>query len=140
MTGTSRLLEARTRYYEDLRRLRGRRGLLLDLLIDGEWHSNTECAAIGGLSFNHSIYVFRREGWRIESQRKEGGAWEFRLLGKAVPPRSRKHMSRPQRAVAGAYTKAIRSGFGPDRVAEITRLVPDWMRLDPDSQETEDKR
>lgn len=140
MTEPNMLTEARARYYEDLKQLRGRRGLLLDLLIDGEWHRNTECASIGGLSFNHSLYSFRREGWLIESRRREGGVWEFRLLGKADRPPNREEMSRPQRAVAGAYTNAIRSALGPERMVEITRLVPAGMRLDRDSPEAEDRR
>jgi hypothetical protein len=139
MIETSTLLDARIRYYDDLRRLRGRRGLLLALLIDGKWHPNTECASMGGLSFNHSIYAFRREGWLIESRRGEGGVWEFRLHGKRDRLANPKEMSRPQRAVADAYTDAIRTALGPDRVAEVTRLIPGWMRLEHPDGPAEDK-
>ena len=95
MNETSKLTDAKARYYDDLKRLRGRRGLLLDLLMDGKWHPNWECASVGGLSFNDSFYAFRREGWLIESRPKRGGRWEFRLHGKAEPLQGHKPMSRP---------------------------------------------
>ena len=104
-----RLTEAQARYYDDLKRLRGQRGRLLELLLDGDWHSNHQCASVGGLSFNDSIFAFRQEGWRIESRHVRGGRWEFRLTGKAAPPDGHKPMTHPQRLVATAYTSAIQN-------------------------------
>jgi hypothetical protein len=121
------LTEAQARYYDDLKRLRGRRGALLDLLLDGQWHPNHECADIGGLSFNDSIYALRKEGWQIESRSIRGGLWEFRLLGKSDPPTGHQPMTRPQRKVAGAYAHAIRERLGADAYLDVLTALPDWM-------------
>jgi hypothetical protein len=107
-----RLTEAQALYYDYLKRLRGQRGTLLELLLDGEWHSNHKCASVGGLSFNDSIFAFRQEGWQIESRHVRGGRWEFRLLGKSAPTDGHKPMTRPQRLVATTYMTAIQQALG----------------------------
>ena len=56
------LTEAQMGYYDDLARLRGKRGDLLELLFDGKHHPNYQLAEVGGLSFNCSIAALRREG------------------------------------------------------------------------------
>jgi hypothetical protein len=124
------LTEAQARYYEDLSRLRGQRGKLMELLLDGKWHPNYECAEAGGLSFNDSIFAFRQEGWIIESRYEKGGVWEFRLVGKGEPRTGHKPMSRPQRVVAGHYMHAITESFGEDAASEIRAALPTWMRSD----------
>lgn len=131
MSESQPLTEAQLRYYDDLKRLKGRRGLLLELLLDGRWHPNHECAAVGGLSFNDSIFTFRKEGWVIESRHVRGGIWEFRLAGKADPPQGHKPMSRPQRLVAGHYMHVISQQLGLSASLKVRRAVPEWMHCDP---------
>jgi hypothetical protein len=121
---------AQALYYEDLARLRGQRGKLLELLTDEQWHPNYECAEVGGLSFNDSIFAFRQEGWIIESRPKRGGVWEFRLTGKGDPPEGHKPMSRPQAVVAGHYMHVIEKSLGVPTATEIREALPDWMQTD----------
>jgi hypothetical protein len=128
-----RLTEAQALYYDDLKRLRGQRGRLLELLLDGEWHPNHKCASIGGLSFNDSIFAFRQEGWQIESRHVRGGHWEFRLIGKAAPADDHKPMTRPQRLVATTYMTAIQETLGSEAAASVNLLIPDWLRPEQES-------
>jgi hypothetical protein len=121
------LTEAQARYYNDLKRLRGKRGLLLELLLDGKWHDIHECASAGGLSFNDSIFAFRQEGWLIESRHVRGGDWQFRLVGEAAPRDGHKPMTRPQRVVALAYLTAIEETLGPEAKDAVLEATP---RLD----------
>ena len=125
------LTEAQALYYQDLARLRGQRGKLLELLIDGEWHPNHECARVGGLSFNDSIFAFRKEGWLIESRPIGHGVWEFRLTGKGDPPTGHKPMSRPQQVVAAHYMHVITQALGFQAARTIRRDLPEWMRTEP---------
>lgn len=125
------LTDAQIIYYQDLSRLRGQRGKLLELLIDGEWHPNYQLAEIGGLSFNDSIYAFRKEGWAIESRPVGRGVWEFRLTGKTDPPTGHKPMSRPQVVVAAHYMHVITETLGAAAANKITNALPDWMRAEP---------
>ena len=138
MTDSTGLTEAQTLYYDDLRRLRGQRGLLLELLLDGEWHPNYECAEVGGLSFNDSIFAFRKEGWIVESRKKKGGIWEFRLTGKGDPPEGHKAMSRPQRLVAAHYTHLLHRELGFATAMKIRRVLPEWMRTEPEEWQPPD--
>ena len=130
-TAVAPLTEAQARYYEDLARLRGRRGELLELLLDERWHPNHECAEIGGLSFNDSIFALRKEGWIIESRFVKKGLWEFRLVGKGEPPTGHKQMSRPQHLVAAHYMWLIANKLGFSQATEIRTLLPEWMRAEP---------
>jgi hypothetical protein len=132
--------EAQLRYYDDLTRLRGRRGLLMELLLDGLWHPNHELAQVAGLSFNDSIFALRREGWQIESRHKKGGTWEFRLIGKADRPTGHKAMSRPQAVVAGHYMHVITETLGPSAATQIDITLPHWMRAEPKAVESADER
>jgi len=124
------LSEAQLRYYDDLSRLRGRRGFLMELLLDGEWHPNHELAEIGGLSFNDSIFAFRKEGWVIESRHRKGGTWEFRLTGKSDPPTGHKTLSRPQAVVAGHYMHVINKALGWRAARQVHALLPEWMQAE----------
>ena len=125
------LSEAQAFYYADLARLRGRRGALLELLLDGCWHPNHECAEVGGLSFNDSILAFRKEGWLIESRHVQRGRWEFRLVGKGEPPAGHKPMSRPQALVAQHYMHVITTKLGAHTAARIREALPGWMQANP---------
>jgi hypothetical protein len=118
-------------YYDDLRRLRGQRGRLLELLLDGEWHRNHDCAEVGGLSFNDSIFAFRQQGWIIESRKLRGGIWEFRLTGKGDPPEGHKAMSRPQRYVAAHYLYVIKDKLGETAMKKVLENLPNWMHAAP---------
>lgn len=131
MERTYDLTEAQARYQDDLKRLRGRRGLLLDLLLDGEWHRNHECAEVGGLSFNDSIFAFRNEGWIIESRHVRGGVWEFRLVGMSQKPTGHKPMTRPQKVVAGHYMYVITELLGGEAALAVWDAVPEWMQVPP---------
>jgi hypothetical protein len=130
MEKTYELTEAQALYYDDLKRLRGQRGALLELLLDGAWHANHECARVGGLSFNDSIFAFRQEGWIIESRHVRKGLWKFRLLGKAEPPVGHKPMTRPQRAVAGHVMYVIEKELGDAAVVTVQAALPKWMRTE----------
>ena len=109
------LTEAQVLYYDDLARLRGKRGDLLELLFDGLWHPNYDCAKVGGLSFNCSIAALRREGWLIESRPKGHGVWEYRLTGKGDPPSPK--MSRPQAVISDHYASAIHRTLGGEALS-----------------------
>jgi hypothetical protein len=138
MTDITGLTEAQVLYYEDLSRLRGQRGRLMELLLDGAWHPNYECAEVGGLSFNDSIFASRKEGWIIESRKAAGGIWEFRLTGKGDPPQGHKAMSRPQRLVAAHYLHTIRRTLDGAAMRKVRAAVPEWMRTDPEEWEAPD--
>jgi hypothetical protein len=135
---TTGLTEAQALYYDDSLRLRGQRGRLLELLLDEEWHPNHECAKVGGLSFNDSIFAFRQEGWIIHSRKKKGGIWEFRLTGKGDPPEGHKAMSRPQELVAAHYTYAISKELGFRDFRRFQRALPKWMQTEPREWEEPD--
>ena len=124
------LWEAQARYYEDLNRQRGQKGLLLELLLDGKWHENRECASVGGLSFNDSLFSLRQEGWLIESRHVRRGTWELRLLGKAEPREGHKPLTRPQRVVANAYADAVCSTLGHEAFDQMVSQVPEWARVE----------
>ena len=130
MEKTYELTEAQALYYDDLKRLRGQRGALLELLLDGKWHANHECASIGGLSFNDSIFAFRQEGWIIESRHVRHGLWKFRLLGKAEPPSGHKPMTAPQRVVAGHFMHVITKELGDAAADALYQALPKWMRTE----------
>lgn len=121
------LTEAQALYYDDLKRLRGQRGRLLELLLDGKWHSNHKCAFVGGLSFNDSIFAFRQEGWQIESRHVRGGRWEFRLIGKSAPRDGHKPMTRPQRLIATTYMTAVQQALGAEATEAVLKAIPTWM-------------
>ena len=122
------LSEAQARYYADLNRQRGNKGLLLELLLDGEWHANRDCASVGGLSFNDTLFCLRKEGWVIESRHVRGGTWEFRLTGKTEPDDSHRPLTRPQRLVARTYEKAIEEKLGAATLETVRGELPPWMR------------
>ena len=123
------LSEAQMCYYDDLARLRGKRGDLLELLLDELWHPNYRLAEVGGLSFNCSIAALRREGWLIESRPKSHGVWEYRLVGKGDPPPPK--MSRPQAVISEHYVDAIRRTLGGDALSVVKKELPEWMRTTP---------
>lgn len=124
------LTEAQALYYDDLKRQKGQRALLFELLQDGKWHPNYECARVGGLSFNDSIFAFRQEGWIIESRRVRAGVWKYRLLGKEEPPTGHKPMTRPQRVVAGHYMHVVATELGDEAAFIIRDALPEWMRAE----------
>jgi hypothetical protein len=124
------LSEAQLRYYVDEARLRGKRGELLDLLLDGDWHPNHDCADIT-VCFHSAIYALRNEGWLIRSRHHQGGTWEYRVVGKTEPPPPTSLMNPQQRRIARIYTDAITTKLGGNALATILPAIPDWMRLDP---------
>ncbi len=138
MEKTYDLTEAQALYYDDLKRLRGQRGKLFELFLDGRWHSNHECAKVGGFSYNDSIFAFRQEGWLIESRRVKGGHWKFRLVGRAEQPTGHKPMTRPQKVVASHYMYVITELLGDDAAWVVWCGVPDWMQAPPRAIEGEE--
>ena len=65
---------------------RNQKGKLLNLLKDKQWHSTSEILqkVYGGVHLGIAragarIYDLRIEGYEIESQRKAGTIWEYRL-------------------------------------------------------------
>ena len=122
------LTEAQARYWEDEARQRGKRGQLLELLLDGAWYPNHECADIT-LCFHSVIYALRREGWLIESRHKHGGTWEYRVVGKTEPPPATQRMNSAQRRIAHAYEDAIGDHLGDDALKKVLARIPEWMRL-----------
>ena len=122
------LSEAQARYWEDEARLRGKRGELLRLLLDGEWYPNHACAAVT-LCFHSVIYALRREGWLIESRHKRGGTWEYRVVGKTEPPPPTQRMSNAQRRIARVYADAIGDHLGDNALKTVLAGIPEWMQL-----------
>lgn len=118
------LSEAQVRFYSDEPRLRGKRSDLLALLLDKQWHSNHECADVGGLSFHGSLHALRKQGWKIESRYLGPGRWMYKLTGKADP----KQMNGEQRRIARAYAAAIESACGVGALESVVGQLPDWMR------------
>lgn len=131
MERTYSTTEAQSLYYDDLKRQRGQRGRLLELLFDGLWHSNHECAEVGGVSYNDSIFALRQVGWVIESRRIKGGVWEFRLAGKADPPVGHKPLTTPQRVVVGHVLHVISETLGDLALVRVSKNLPGWMQCDP---------
>lgn len=120
------LSEAQLRFRSDEPRLRGQRRRLFDLLSDGKWHSNADCALVGGLSFNGAIYAMRQKGWIVESAYIRRGVWEFRLTGRGEPRKPR--MNHFHRHAVRQYTKAIVEVCGDEATLEaIHARVPEWM-------------
>jgi hypothetical protein len=117
-------------YWSDYNRLAGKRHELLQLLFDGKWHKNSECAAIQ-LSFNDTFFALRKDGWIIESRRVKGGKWEFRLLGKGEPPTTHKPMSRPQHLVAAHILYTLEKADGPYAMERVRKRLPEWMQCEP---------
>ena len=131
MERTYTITEAQALYYEDLARQRGQRGRLLELLLDGAWHTNHECSEIGGVSHNDSFFSLRQAGWLIESRRIEGGTWQFRLAGKADPPVGHKPLTRPQRVVVGHVLHVISETLGDLALVRVSKNLPAWMKCEP---------
>jgi hypothetical protein len=126
------LSEAQLRFHADETRLRGKRGALLELLFDGKWHPNHQCAEIT-LCFHSAIYGLRREGWVIESRHGDHGCWHYRLVGKTEPAPPTQRMNPQQRRVAVVYSEAITNNLGEAALARALSHVPCWLRLDPPS-------
>jgi hypothetical protein len=127
-TETTTLTEAQSLYYSDLSRQRGRRGLLMELLSDGKFHPNFECATVGGVSYQCSLYTFRQKGWVIESRKDKGGVWSYRLAGKDEQIRERK-LNAPQREVAKAYVGAVVKTMGQAASEKMIAALPVWLRV-----------
>jgi hypothetical protein len=125
-----KLSEAQLRFYADEARLLGKRGALLELLFDGKWHPNHQCAEIT-LCFHSAIYGLRREGWVIQSRHGDHGCWHYRLVGKTEPAPPTQRMNPQQRRVAAVYAEAITSKLGEEALGRLLPAIPEWMRLDP---------
>jgi hypothetical protein len=132
MTTELSLTEAQALNDDDPKRQDGRRSDLLEFLMDGKWHINHDCAAVGGLSFNDSFLSLRQAGWIIESRRVKGGIWEFRLTGKNEEPSEDRPMTRPQQLIASSYAAAIREQLDDVAAAKVTAALPEWLRLPPE--------
>jgi hypothetical protein len=120
------LTEAQVRFHSSEGRLHGQRGRLFDLLSDGKWHSNADCAMIGGLSFNGAIYALRQKGWIVESRYISRGEWHFRLIGKGEPRKPR--MNHFHRHIARRYTEAISAICDEATLEAVHARLPIWMR------------
>ena len=112
---------------EERERLRSNRQALRDLLGDGEWHKNWECAQVGGLSFNGSIYALRCKGWIIETRYVRRGEWEYRLTGKGEP-RMKRRLTTKEDRITREYLLAAEELFGDDASERILSLVPPDIR------------
>ena len=60
-----------------LKELGSNRSRLLDLLSDGEWHSQHECVEAGGLRYGARIKELREQGHRIETRDLPGSPRRF---------------------------------------------------------------
>jgi len=123
------LSEAQLRFHADEARIRGKRGQLLELLLDGNWHPNHDCAAIT-LGLHSAIYGLRAEGWTIESRHISMGRWDYRLSGKTEPPPVTQKMSMQQRRIARLYTEALTDNLDTDAMSSVLDAIPGWMRID----------
>jgi len=121
------LTAAQLNFDRDRRRIQGRRRALLDLLWDGAWHPNYECAQVGGISFHCSLYTLRREGWEIESRHVNGGVWEYRLTGRSTPRPAPQSLTRPQARVARELLTAIRKSFGDAGAERVGSNLAPWL-------------
>lgn len=126
-TVSERLTEAQLNFDSDRQRIRGRRRALLDLLWDGRWHPNYECAQVGGVSFHCSLYTLRLEGWEIESRHVTGGVWEYRLIGRSSPRSAPQSLTRPQLRVARELVTAIRKSFGDAGTERVKDNSAPWL-------------
>jgi hypothetical protein len=124
---SEQLTAAQLNFDRDRKRIRGRRRALLDLLWDGRWYANYECARAGGVSFHCSIYTLRREGWAIESRYVSGGVWEYRLTGRGAPRDARRSLTRPQTRVARELMHAVRSEYGEDGMVRVRERLAPWL-------------
>lgn len=66
---------------EEKRRLDTAKERILELLLDGEWHTNLELSKITH-RFSARLYDLRREGWIIERIHLDRGIWAYRLAGR----------------------------------------------------------
>lgn len=132
---SARLTDAQLNFDRDRKRIRGRRRALLDLLWDGGWHPNYECARVGGVSFHCSLYTLRREGWNIESRHAIGGVWEYRLAGRTSPRPSRQSLTRPQLRVARELLLAFRKEYGVAGLERVRVHIAPWLMKALDDQE-----
>lgn len=55
---------------------------LLELLSDGEWHSNGECAEYAGFRYGGRKFELERDGYIIDKRHVKGGRWDYRLSGR----------------------------------------------------------
>ena len=135
---SEQLTAAQLNFDSDRKRIRGGRRALLDLLRDGRWYANYECARVGGVSFHCSLYELRQEGWEIESRHVEGGVWEYRLVGRGAPRSERRTLTRPQTRVARELVTAVKKVFGDvgaERVREnAAPWLAEWLRAEAESQ------
>lgn len=111
-------------------------GRLLDLLMDGEEHTNTDIAQpiYGGLQYNSAIYELRNRGWKIQKRHLGEGIWAYRLEGRGEP-RDPGRMSGPQRRVAEAYHEAMFAVLESSDLVTVLSLVPPTYMLDEEALE-----
>lgn len=127
-SSTNDLTAAQLNYKTDRRRILSRKKALFNLFSDRNWHPNYECARVGGLSFQGSIFAFRNAGWIIESRPMKGGVWEYQLRGKSAQPRAAPALSRPQRRVADEFLLGVRKAYGDAGVERLRRHLSPWLK------------
>lgn len=71
-------------YHSEKRRLNTVKAKILQLLKDGQWHTNRELKQISH-RFSARIKELRDEGWQIEREYWGEGVWAYRLVGRARP-------------------------------------------------------
>ncbi len=116
---------------DELNRRHIRSQALLDLLKDRKWHLNVELAQPehGGHSFNAHIKTLRDSGWVIKCEHVEGPLFRYKLIRQDKPIDYTKTMNIRQKAVANAYTKAIKSLLGREALLQVHAAVPEHYRL-----------
>ena len=99
-----------------------RKGALVSLLWDMEWHSQVECIRAAGHRFGGVIGLLRTEGFEIETRSHEATpeSYEYRLVsqvkGDAKTTRKRLYLS--HRA-----TKLLAQGILPEEAVEVAKEV-----------------
>lgn len=62
---------------------------LLDLLLDGNWHSWKECQSVGGARYSARMLELKRLGHRIETRGEKQSGFDYRHIGVGDPQEKR---------------------------------------------------
>ena len=62
---------------------------LLDLLLDGRWHSWQECQSVGGVRYSARLLELKRQGHRIETRGEKHSGFDYRHVGVGKPQQKR---------------------------------------------------
>ena len=124
---TPDLTTAQQGFSKDAGRIKTRKTALYELLADREWHENHECARVGGISFQGSIYSLRNAGCQIEARPQRGGIWEYRLVGHTAPRATSPSLSAPQRRVLDEVALSIRKVYGNEGYERVRDEFAPWL-------------